>query len=115
MKHIKLFEQFINEAKDIDKDLAQITLAQLLNNGDEFREVFYLSMGERDQIKSQYSGRLPRGFAGPNTGMMSGSILSVLANDSVYVDGNKLVKGDKTVMNLKANTTWDDVAKALKL
>lgn len=47
--------------------------------------------------------------------MMAGAILTPLAGAPVYVDGGQLVKGDKSVLNLKGKETWADVAKALKL
>lgn len=104
----------INEAVKVDTDLAQITLDVLADEGKIYDQLLYIPLYIRDMIKDRY-GRLPRGFAGPTKYMMAGEILSPLAGDAVYVDGGDLVKGDKTVMRLKKDTTWADVKKALKL
>jgi hypothetical protein len=115
MKHVKLFEQFINEAeKPLEVELAQAILNRLVSNNDVFDQEVYLSNGDRDVIKSEYNNRLPREVAGPNKSMMCGSILRPLGKD-VYVDGQNLVLGDKTILHLKDNTTWSDVAKTLGL
>lgn len=113
MKHIKLFEQFVNEkAVAVDNKLAQATLDLMVQAGRNFSEEFYISAFDRDAIKKEY-GKLPRGFAAPNRPMMSGSILSALAGDSVYIDGNELIKGSKSVMRLNKDTKWSEVQSAL--
>ena len=54
MKHVKLFEAFINEAKDLelDKNLAEITLRKMIEkDGDRpFSEEVYLSLFDREDI-----------------------------------------------------------------
>jgi hypothetical protein len=107
--------QEVNEEVKIDTDLAQITVDVLADENKKFDELLYLNLDQVNAIKSRY-GKLPRGFAGPTKYIMAGLILSRLAGDDVYVDGRTdLVKGDKTVLNLKKDTTWADVKKALKI
>lgn len=117
MSHIKLFEQFLNENKDLDRDLAEIVLKHLLSsNNKKFSETIYLSLGDRDEIKSKYGKRLPNTLAGPTKYMLSSRFLSPLVGKEVMVDGgSELVVGDDTAMDLKPNTTWEEVAKTLKL
>ena len=118
MKHLKLFEAFVNESKDLEKDLARIVLNHILaNNADRnFSETVYLSLSDREDIKRQYGKRLPRELAGPEKYMLASAILTPLVGDDVYVDGRTdLVVGDKTVLTLKSNTTWKNVADALNL
>ena len=120
MKHVKMFETFnlVNEAKGdivVDKNLAKLTLDLLINNGSLFREIIYLSLYDREQIKSKYANRFPNGFAGPEKGMLASYVLEPLVGDDVYIDGEDLVKGDKTVMVLNSKTTWKDVAKVLNI
>lgn len=115
MKHIKLFEEFVNEEKELDIDLVQITFNYLVKNNATYDQQLYLSNADRDAIKDEYGKSLPRGFAGPESYMMSGSILTPLAGDSIYVDGRSLVKGSKTVMKLTGKETWADVAKVLDI
>lgn len=113
MKHIKLFEQFISEkTENIDSKLAQATLDLMVQMDRNFSERFYVSAFDREAIKKEY-GKLPRGFAAPNRPMTSGSILSALTGDSVYIDGSELIKGSKTVMRLNKDTKWSEVQSAL--
>lgn len=104
----------VNEAVKVDIDLAQITVDVLADQNARFSEVLYINNMTRDIIRDRY-GKLPRGFAGPTTMMAAGQILSPLAGDSIYMDDVDLVKGDKTVMKVKPNTTWADVKKALEI
>lgn len=111
-------EQTLNEGKDLDQDLARIVLQHLLANdmmNKEFDEQIYLSLNDRDQIKSQYGKRLPNILAGPTKSMLASAVLTPLIKQDVYVDGDDLVVGDKTVMTLTPKTTWKEVAKTLKL
>jgi hypothetical protein len=103
-----------NEAVKVDIDLAQITVDVLADQNARFSEELYINNMTRDIIRDRY-GKLPRGFAGPTTMMAAGEILSPLAGDSIYMDDTDLVKGDKTVMKVKPNTTWADVKKALEI
>lgn len=116
MKSLNEIKNQLNESEELDKELAQITL-DYLSMGDElFSEVFYLSIMDRDSIKSEYRGRLPRNFAGPTNGMLASKILTPLVGKPVYVDGQTdLVKDTKTILKLKHNTTWADVKKELDL
>jgi len=114
MKRIKLYEEFVNEAKALDPGLAQITVNYLIKNKSEFKEEIWMSAFDRDDIKSAYGSKLPRGFASNNKSMMVGDILEPLGYDA-YVDGNELVVGDKTVLKLKGKETWEDIAKVLNL
>ena len=109
-----LSESVINEAVKVDIDLAQITVDVLADQNARFSEELYINNMTRDIIRDRY-GKLPRGFAGPTTMMAAGQILSPLAGDSIYMDDIDLVKGDKTVMKVKPNTTWADVKKALEI
>lgn len=117
MKHIQLFEQFVNEASvKVDPKLAQITVDFLASTGKKFDEEIYMSRFDQDEIKKQYGDRLPRGFAGPDRSMLIGAILEPLKGDSWYMDDVDLVQGDKTMMKIKpGKTTWDDVKQKLKL
>jgi hypothetical protein len=131
MKKIKLFEEFtaddfsnnlkfnesliVNEAKEVDKSLAKATLDILIAKNEPFKELLFMSQFDRQEVRDVYGSNLPRGFANATNYMMSGSILSPLAGDSIYVDDGKLVKGDKTIMSLKGNPTWGDVADKLKI
>jgi len=114
MKRIKLYEEFVNEAKALDPGLAQITVNYLIKNKSEFKEEIWMSAFDRDDIKSAYGSKLPRGFASNNISMLVGDILEPLGYDA-YVDGNELVVGDKTVLKLKGKETWEDIAKVLNL
>jgi len=120
MKYIKLFEAFINEAKDLelDNNLAEITLRKLIQkDGDyKFREMVYLSINDREAIQDEYGAKLPRGFAGPTKAMHISAVLAPLAGDSVYTDDADLVLGDKTVRGYKYDkSTLNDVVKLLKI
>jgi len=120
MKHVKLFEAFINEAKDLelDKNLAEITLRKMIEkDGDRpFSEEVYLSLFDREDIQREYGNKLPRGFAGPTKSMHIGTVLKTLAGDSVYMDDADLVLGDKTVKGYKyGKSTLNDVLKLLKI
>jgi hypothetical protein len=124
-KHSKVLEsarikgdqisESVNESKEIDKKLARLTLNLLVKTGREFSQTLYLNQPERGELAREFGRKLPRGFANQNSFMMSGQILSPLAGDSIYQDGNELVKGDKTIMFLKGKETWADVAKKLKI
>ena len=113
VKNGKITES-VNEAVKVDIDLAQITVDVLADQNARFSEELYINNMTRDIIRDRY-GKLPRGFAGPTTMMAAGQILSPLAGDSIYMDDIDLVKGDKTVMKVKPNTTWADVKKALEI
>jgi hypothetical protein len=120
MKHVKLFEAFINEAKDLelDKNLAEITLRKMIEKSgdDPFREMMYLSLFDREDIQREYGSKLPRGFAGPTKDMHISAVLKPLAGDSVYTDGGDLVLGDKTVKGYThGKSTLNDVVKLLKI
>jgi len=120
MKYIKLFEAFINEAKDLelDNNLAEITLRKLIQkDGDyKFREMVYLSINDREAIQDEYGAKLPRGFASPDKDMHISAVLAPLAGDSVYTDDGDLVLGDKTVRGYKhGKSTLNDVVKLLKI
>jgi len=120
MKHVKLFEAFINEAKDLelDKNLAEITLRKMIEkDGDRpFSEEVYFSLFDKDDIKRQYGSRLPNGFAGPNKMMHISTVLKPFTGDSVYMDDTDLVLGDKTVSGFKyGKSTLNDVLKLLKI
>ena len=108
-------KRFLNEGQDIDKKLAQLTLDLLVKEKRPYREELYMSEWNRDIIKHHYGARLPRKYAKATKSMMSGSILSPLSKDDVYMDGNTLLMGDKTIMTIKSGTTWADVAKKLGL
>jgi hypothetical protein len=105
----------LNEAKALDPELAKITLAYLVAKEQSFNVILYLSVFDRENIKYAYGSKLPRGFASNSNSMTSGSLLTVLVGKDVYTDGDDLVKGDSTVLNLKGKETWVDIAKALKL
>jgi len=105
----------LNEAKSLDPKLAQITLDYLVSKKQDYSEILYMSEFDREAIKDEYGSKLPRGFASNSNEMTSGSILTVLVGDDVYMDGGDLVKGDETVLHLKGKETWAYVAKALNL
>lgn len=111
------FESVVTEASvNVDPKLAQITLDYFASTGKKFDEEIYISRFDQDEIKKEYGGRLPRGFAGPDRSMLIGSILEPLKGDSWYMDDVDLVQGDETMMKIKpGKTTWADVKQKLKL
>jgi hypothetical protein len=105
----------LEEAKEIDQKLAQIILDRLISINAPFEQEVYLNLNDRAHIKHLYGDRLPMALAGPTKYMLIGSILTPLVGTNVYMDGEDLVKGDKTVMTISDQTRWPDVAKALGL
>jgi len=95
--------------------LALIVCKVLADSSNIFSEQLYLSNDKRVEIKKQYNTRLPNALAGPEKSMLSSTILSAASGETVYVDGEDLVKGDKTIMTLNDKTTWSDVCKKLNL
>lgn len=101
--NFKLYEEFLNEGEEkfIPQDLALITLRYLYRKTPDNllnREVF-LSQFDREAIAREWGDRLPRGFAGPDSGMNIGSILApAIYNDpswrnKPYYDDVDLVFG----------------------
>lgn len=110
-----LNESNLKEAREIDQKLAQIIFDRLVSTNRNFEEEIYLSLNDREHIKKLYGGRLPITLASPTKYMLVGSILTPLVGTSIYVDGNHLVKGDKTIMTIDDKTKWSDVADTLDL
>ena len=102
MSNFKLYEEFLNEGekKFIPHDLALITLRHLVKENDPLSREFYLSQMDREAIAKELGSRLPRGFAGPDRGMLIGDVLAPAIyekptwRETPYFDDVDLVFGD---------------------
>ena len=126
---IRGFQEFLNEGskmKTIDRKLALIALKFLCDEGYLLSRDFYLSQEDRSQI-SRETGRLPRGFAGPESGFGTGDLLvAALYNPPIeynkipYFDDADLVFGDWPLVfkckveNRQLASTWKDLGEWLK-
>jgi len=100
MQHVKLYEQFINEAlkEGRDQDLANEIIAVLYAEGNtQAQEQMYLSGWNKDAVKELHGSkvRVPSQF-------MLGTLITVAADNgkSYYFDGS-FVEGDKNVTGTK--------------
>lgn len=116
MKHIQLFEQFIEQSSDsinegLDPDVAKAILK--VAAGKKFDDgLLYMSLDERDKVKRLTGGKRMTGAPGPEKGVYFTTILNAIAGkDKYYKDGTDLVVGDKTVADLTQIKTFGDLKK----
>jgi hypothetical protein len=126
----KLYEEFLNESteKYIPQELALITVRYLYKNCSDYvigREQ-YLSQEKRQAISREWGKRLPKGFPGPEKGMVIGEIIAPALlekptwRDVPYFDDADLVFNSTTsgysptvyrckVENRSITSTWKDL------
>ena len=76
MEHFKLFEKFLNESSSLNFpiDLTWIVFRYLVKKHEDFHEIIYMSQHEREEIKKEWKGKLPRGFPSSENYITAGKI-----------------------------------------
>ena len=109
MKELGIKEEVeLDEA--IDKKTAKIIAKMIARDKFDYNFEYSLSIANIDDIKKQ-GGKPPRGVRGDKMGFL-GDILEPLGAEDIYLDGDDLVDGSKTIGKWKGMSVGDMFKKA---